>query len=463
MRTLIKNGTVATASDLYKADVLIEGEKVSVIGTDLSKLGPFDRTFDASGKYVIPGGIDPHTHLDMPFGGTKSADDFETGTRAAAFGGTTCVVDFAIQPQKSSLRQGVDDWHQKAEGKACTDYAFHMIVREVHKDSLVEMDRLVKNEGVSSFKLFTAYPGVFMVDDASIFRAMQRTGENGGLICMHAENGPVIDVLIEQALARGQTAPKYHALTRPARLEAEASNRVIALAEVANVPVYIVHLSAKEALAEVREARDRGVKAFAETCSQYLFLSYDNYEEPGFEGAKYVMSPPLRPKGNEDALWHGLRQDDLALVSTDHCPFCMKEQKELGKDNFAKIPNGAPGIEQRMGLLWDGGVRPGRIDINRYVQITSTAAAKIFGLYPKKGTLAPGSDADVVIFDPDKEVRWSAKTHHMRVDYNPYEGRVTRGAPSHVFSRGTLIVENDAWLGKAGYGKFVKRGPVTSR
>ena len=463
MRTLIKNGTVATASDLYKADVLIEGEKISLIGSDLGKLGPFDQTFDASGRYVIPGGIDPHTHLDMPFGGTQSADDFETGTRAAAFGGTTCVVDFAIQPQKGSLRQGLDDWHKKAQGKATTDYAFHMIVRDVNKDSLAEMDRLVKSEGVSSFKLFTAYPGVFMVDDAQIFRAMQKTGENGGLICMHAENGPVIDVLIEQALARGQTAPKYHALTRPARLEAEASNRVIAFAEVANVPVYIVHLSAKEALAEVREARDRGVRAFAETCSQYLFLSYDNYEEPGFDGAKYVMSPPLRPKGNEESLWHGLKQDDLALVSTDHCPFCMKEQKELGKDSFAKIPNGAPGIEQRMGLLWDGGVRPGRIDINRYVQITSTAAAKIFGLYPNKGTIAPGSDADVVIFDPQKEVRWSAKTHHMRVDYNPYEGRVTKGAPSHVFSRGQLIVENDKWLGKAGYGKFVKRGALSAR
>jgi dihydropyrimidinase len=458
MRTLIKNGTVATASDLYRAEVLIDGEKISTIGSDLSKLGPFDRTVDASGKYVIPGGIDPHTHLDMPFGGTKSADDFETGTRAAAFGGTTCVVDFAIQPPKGSLRQGLDDWHQKAEGKACTDYAFHMIMRDVHKQSLAEMDQLVKNEGVPSFKLFTAYPGVFFVDDAAIFRAMQKTGENGGLICMHAENGPVIDVLIEQAIAQGHTAPKYHALTRPARLEAEASNRVIALAEVANVPVYIVHLSAKEALAEVREARDRGVRAFAETCSQYLFLSYDNYEEPGFDGAKYVMSPPLRPKGNEDALWHGLRQDDLALVSTDHCPFCMKEQKELGKDNFSKIPNGAPGIEQRMGLLWDGGVRPGRIDINRFVQITSTAAAKIFGLYPRKGALAPGSDADVVVFDPKKETRWSATTHHMRVDYSPYEGRVTQGAPSHVFSRGELIVENDAWLGKAGYGKFVKRG-----
>ncbi len=462
MRTLIKNGTVATASDLYKADVILEGEKIALVGIDLSKLGPFDRTFDATGKYVIPGGIDPHTHLDMPFGGAFSSDDFETGTRAAAFGGTTTVVDFAIQPQGGALRAGLDDWHKKAEGKAAIDYAFHMIVRNVTQESLAEMDTLVKHEGVSSFKLFTAYPGVFFVDDASIFRAMQKTGENGGLICMHAENGPVIDVLVEQALAKGHTAPKYHALTRPPRLEAEASNRVIALAEVAGVPVYIVHLSAKEALAEVREARDRGIPAFAETCSQYLFLSYENYEEPGFDGSKYVMSPPLRPKGNEEALWQGLKQDDLALVSTDHCPFCMKE-KELGRGNFAKIPNGAPGIEQRMGLLWDGGVRTKRIDINRYVQITSTSAAKIFGLYPKKGTIAPGSDADVVIFDPEREVRWSAKTHHMRVDYNPYEGRTTKGAPSHVFSRGKLLVENDTWHGKAGDGKFLRRGELRSK
>lgn len=462
MRTLLKGGTVVTAADTYRADVLIDGETITLIGTDLQRLGPFDQTIDATGKYVLPGGIDPHTHLDMPFGGTQSADDFETGTRAAAFGGTTCIVDFSIQPQKGSLRQGLDDWHRKASGKACTDYAFHMIVRDVNKDSLAEMDRLVKTEGVTSFKLFTAYPGVFMVDDASIFRAMQKTGENGGLICMHAENGPVIDVLVEQALARGETAPKYHALTRPARLEAEATNRVIALAEVAHVPVYIVHLSAKEALAEVREARDRGINAIAETCSQYLFLSYDNYEEPGFEGAKYVMSPPLRAKGNEDALWAGLRLDDLALVSTDHCPFCMKEQKELGKSDFSKIPNGAPGIEQRMSLLWDGGVRPGRIDLNRYVQLTSTAAAKIFGLYPKKGTIAPGCDADLVVFDPNREIRWSAKSHHMRVDYNPYEGRVTKGAPSHVFSRGKLIVEGEKWLGKAGDGRFVKRSATTA-
>ncbi|MFZ5469492.1 MAG: dihydropyrimidinase [Myxococcota bacterium] len=457
MRTLIKNGTVATASDLYVADVLIEGEQVTMVGVGLGpKVGQVDRTIDATGKYVLPGGIDPHTHMDMPFGGARSADDFETGTRAAAFGGTTCIVDFAIQPMGGALRAGLDEWHKNAEGKACTDYAFHMIVRDVNKGSLAEMDTLVKQEGVTSFKLFTAYPGVFLVDDASIFRAMQKTGENGGLICMHAENGPVIDVLIEQALARGDTAPKWHGLTRPPRLEGEATHRVISLAEVARVPVYIVHLSAKEALAEVREARDRGVAAYAETCPQYLFLSHDNYEEPGFEGSKYVMSPPLRPKGNEEDLWKGLELDDLALVSTDHCPFCMKE-KELGKGNFAKIPNGAPGVETRMSLLWDGGVRPGRIDVNRFVQITSTAPAKLFGMYPKKGTIAPGSDADLVVFDPDKEIRWSAKTHHQRVDYNPYEGRVTKGAPSHVFSRGNLIVEGDKWLGKTGAGKFVKR------
>jgi len=458
MRTLIENGTIVTASDVTPADVLVENETIALIGHGLGKLvGKVDRTIDAKGKYLLPGGIDGHTHLDMPFGGTKSADDFESGTIAAACGGTTTVVDFAIQPQGGALAQGLADWHGKAEGKAAIDYAFHMIVREVKPSTLAEMDQLVKHEGVTSFKLFTAYPGVFMVDDASIFRALQKTGENGGLVCMHAENGGVIDVLIEQALAAGHTEPKWHALTRPARLEAEATNRVIALAEVAKVPIYIVHLSASEALAEVREARDRGVAAYAETCPQYLFLSHDNYEEPGFDGAKYVMSPPLRPKGNEKGLWQGLRQDDLQLVSTDHCPFCMKEQKELGKKDFSKIPNGAPGLETRMSLLWDGGVRAKQIDLNRFVQLTATAPAKLFGLYPRKGTIAVGSDADIVVWDPEKKVTLSAKSLHMKVDYNPYEGRKVVGAAETVLARGDVVYEAGQYVGKKGRGRFVKR------
>ncbi|MHB1846112.1 MAG: dihydropyrimidinase [Deltaproteobacteria bacterium] len=458
MRTLIERGTVVTATDTFEADVLVEGEKVALIGRELGRYAQaVDRRIDAKGRYLLPGGIDAHTHLDMPFGGTKSADDFESGTIAAACGGTTTVIDFAIQPQGGALAQGLADWHEKAQGKAAIDYAFHLIVRDVNPQTLGEMDQLVKHEGVTSFKLFTAYPGVFMVDDAQIFRAMQKTGENGGLICMHAENGPVIDVLTKQALERGHVEPKWHALTRPARLEAEATNRVIALAEVAHVPVYIVHLSAAEALQEVRDARERGVEAYAETCPQYLFLSYDNYEEPDFAGAKYVMSPPLRPKGNEKALWRGLRQDDLQLVSTDHCPFCMKEQKELGRGDFSKIPNGAPGLETRMSLLWDGGVRAKEIALNRFVQLTATAPAKLFGLYPNKGTIAPGADADIVVFDPEKRLTLSHKTLHMKVDYNPYEGRQVTGAPETVLSRGEVVFEGGKFVGKKGAGKFQRR------
>jgi len=456
LKTLIKNGTVVTAADLYKGDVLIENEKVSAIGTSLDVSA--DKTLDASGKYVLPGGIDVHTHLDMPFGGTTSADDFESGTIAAAHGGTTCVVDFAIQYKGQTLRQAFEAWMKKAEGKAAIDYGFHMIVTDLNDSVEKEMDSLVR-EGVTSFKLFMAYPGVFMLDDATIFRALLKTGENGGTICMHAENGGVIDVLVKKALAEGKTAPKYHALTRPARAEAEATHRAIALAEMANVPIYIVHLSAAEALEMVTEARDRGLPAFAETCPQYLFLSYANYEEPGFEGAKYVMSPPLREKGNEERLWRGLAGNDLQAVSTDHCPFCMKEQKELGKNDFSKIPNGAPGIETRMSLVFDGGVKSGKISLNRFVELTSTSPAKIFGLFPRKGTIAPGSDADLVIFDQKKKHTLSAKTHHMKVDYNPYEGREVTGVAETVLSRGRVIIQNGQFLGKPGAGSFLKRSP----
>jgi len=346
----------------------------------------------------------------------------------------------------------------KAQGKAAIDYGFHMIITELTDQVELEMDALV-GQGVTSFKLFMAYPGVFMLDDASIFRALLRSGKNGGTICMHAENGGVIDVLVKKALAEGKTAPKYHALTRPVRAEAEATHRAIALAEIADVPIYIVHLSAAEALEMVTEARDRGLPAFAETCPQYLFLSNDNYEEPGFDGAKYVMSPPLRPQATQDRLWRGLAFNDLQAISTDHCPFCMKEQKVLGHDDFSKIPNGAPGIETRMSLVYDGGVRTGRISLNRFVELTSTSPAKIFGLFPRKGTIAPGSDADIVIFDPTRTMRLGVETLHMKVDYNPYEGREVTGVTDTVISRGRVIIDGRRFVGRAGGGTFLKRNP----
>jgi len=454
MRTLITNGTIVTAVDQYEGDVLVEDERIAAIGVRLDIRA--DKSIDATGKYVLPGGVDVHTHLDMPFGGTTSADDFESGTIAAAFGGTTSIVDFAIQYKGQTLHHAWETWMRKAESKAVIDYGFHMIMTDLNDQTEQEMDALVC-QGVTSFKLFMAYRGVFMLDDGSIFKALLRTGKNGGMICMHAENGDVIDVLVQRALRAGQTAPKYHALTRPARAEAEATHRAIALAEIADVPVYIVHLSAAEALEMVAEARDRGLPAYAETCPQYLFLSYDNYEEPDFGGAKYVMSPPLREKAKQAQLWQGLAFNDLQCISTDHCPFCMKEQKELGRGDFSKIPNGAPGIETRMSLVYDGGVREGRISLNRFVELTSTSPAKIFGLFPRKGTIAPGSDADIVIFDPNRTVTLAAKTLHMKVDYNPYEGRRVTGAADTVLSRGRVVIENGQFAGRAGQGSFLKR------
>ena len=456
MRTLIKNGTIVTAVDQYTGDVLIEDERIAVIGMSLDALAAnVDKVIDATGKYVLPGGIDVHTHMDMPFGGATSADDFETGTRAAAFGGTTTIVDFAIQYRGQTLHTAWETWAKKAEGRAVIDYGFHMIITELNDHVEDEMDALVR-QGITSFKLFMAYPGIFMLDDGSIFKALLRTGKNGGTICMHAENGGVIDVLVQRALAEGKTAPKYHALTRPARAEAEATHRAIALAEIADVPIYIVHLSAAEALEMVTEARDRGLPAFAETCPQYLFLSYDNYEEPDFGGSKYVMSPPLRDRAKQDQLWRGLAFNDLQCISTDHCPFCMKE-KRLGENDFSKIPNGAPGVETRMSLVYDGGVRQGRISLNRFVELTSASPAKIFGLFPRKGTIAPGSDADIVVFDPNRTITLAAKTLHMNCDYNPYEGRQVTGATDTVLSRGRLVIENGAFVGRRGAGAFLKR------
>ena len=458
MSLLIKNGRVITAVDDYNGDVFIENETVTLIGKSLGVEA--DRVIDAKDKYVIPGGIDPHTHLDMPFGGTVSADDFETGTLAAAHGGTTTLIDFAIQTKGHSTLEALETWHKKAEGKTAIDYGFHMVITDLEDDRVPEMRKLA-DEGVTSYKLFMAYPGVLYVDDGTLFRAMRKAGEDGTVICMHAENGIVIDEIVKQTLAEGKTEPKWHALTRPTRMEAEGVYRSIAIAEVANVPVYIVHLSSADALEQVVLARDRGVHAFAETCPQYLFLDHSYYEQEGFEGAKYVMAPPLREKWNQDELWRGLQMGDLMSISTDHCPFCFKEQKEQGINDFSKIPNGGPGIENRMSLVFNGGVVGGRISLNRFVELTSTASSKMFGLFPKKGTVAVGSDADIVIFNPDRKETISVDNsvmHHMSVDYNAYEGFEVTGVAETVISRGKIIVENCEYAGRKGDGQFLKRG-----
>ncbi|MDM7922121.1 MAG: dihydropyrimidinase [Pyrinomonadaceae bacterium] len=454
MRTLIKNGRVVTAVDDYMADIFIDGETIDTIGKSLDI--ETDVVIDAGGKLVIPGGIDPHTHMELPFGGTQSSDDFFTGTRAAAFGGTTTIIDFAVQYKGESMTEAVDNWHAKAEGKCAIDYGFHLITTDF-EDHHTEQMYKVMDEGITSFKLFMAYPGVFLVDDATIFRAMSAAGARGGLICMHAENGIVINEIIKRFIADGRTSPKYHALSRPTIAEAEGVHRAIAIAEMAESPVYIVHLSSADALNKIREARDRGIPAFAETCPQYLFRSIDDYGD-GWEGAKYVFTPPLRERHNCGELWKGLKMDDLQVISTDHCPFCMKEQKELGREGFDKIPNGAPGVENRMSLIYNGGVVENRISLNRFVELTSTAAAKMFGMFPKKGTIAVGSDADIVIFDPEKEHTFGVENEHMNVDYSTYEGWKVKGKVETVLSRGRVIIQNGEHRGNAGDGQFLKRG-----
>jgi len=453
---LIKNGTVVNADSTVKADVLIDGATIKEVRPGIPAAAA-QTVVDASGLLLLPGGIDAHTHLDMPFGGTNSADDFETGTRAAAIGGTTTIVDFAIQARGTRMRTALDTWWKKAEDKACIDYGLHMIVTDLPDAGLEDMDDMVR-EGVASFKLFMAYPGVLMVDDATIFKAMRQTAKNGALICMHAENGSVIDVIVQQALAEGKTAPIYHALTRPTQAEAEAVHRAIAMAEMAGVPVYIVHLSSEDALNQVREARDRGLPAFAETCPQYLLLSIeDNMQDKGWEGAKYVFTPPLRERRNQPKLWDGLRTDNLQVVSTDHCPFCFEDQKALGKSDFTKIPNGGPGIENRLQLLHHHGVGLGNLTVNRFVELVATAPARIFGMYPRKGVLAVGSDADIVLWDAAAPHTISATTHHMRVDYSMFEGFQVRGNAREVYSRGELIVSKGEFIGKPGRGQYLRR------
>ncbi|CAM5341297.1 Dihydropyrimidinase OS=Streptomyces tendae OX=1932 GN=hydA PE=3 SV=1 [Streptomyces tendae] len=457
-RTVVRGGLVITASDEIHADVLIEDGRVAALaatGTQAAEAFDAERVIDASGKYVIPGGVDGHTHMEMPFGGTYAADTFETGTRAAAWGGTTTIVDFAIQSVGHSLRSGLDAWHAKAEGNCAIDYGFHMIVSDVNENTLKEMDLLVE-EGVTSFKQFMAYPGVFYSDDGQILRAMQRAADNGGLIMMHAENGIAIDVLVEQALARGETDPRYHGEVRKALLEAEATHRAIRLAQVAGAPLYVVHVSATEAVAELTRARDEGLPVFGETCPQYLFLSTDNLAEPGFEGAKYVCSTPLRPREHQAALWRGLRTNDLQVVSTDHCPFCFSGQKELGRGDFSKIPNGMPGVENRMDLLHQA-VVDGHISRRRWIEIACATPARMFGLYPKKGTIAPGADADIVVYDPHTEQVVSAETHHMNVDYSAYEGRRITGRVETVLSRGEPVVTEREYTGRKGHGVYTPR------
>ncbi|MBT3153174.1 dihydropyrimidinase [Streptomyces sp. CHD11] len=457
-RTVIRGGLVITASDEIHADVLIEDGRIAALAASATPAAASftaDRTVDATGKYVIPGGVDAHTHMELPFGGTFAADTFETGTRAAAWGGTTTIVDFAVQSVGHSLREGLDAWHAKAEGNCAIDYGFHMIVSDVDAGTLKEMDLLVQ-EGITSFKQFMAYPGVFYSDDGQILRAMQRSAENGGLIMMHAENGIAIDVLVEQALARGESDPRFHSEVRKALLEAEATHRAIRLAQVAGAPLYVVHVSAAEAVTELARARDDGLPVFGETCPQYLFLSTDNLAEPGFEGAKYVCSTPLRPKEHQAALWRGLRTNDLQVVSTDHCPFCFAGQKELGRGDFSKIPNGLPGVENRMDLLHQA-VLDGHISRRRWIEIACASPARMFGLYPKKGTLAPGADADVVIYDPDAEQIISADTHHMNVDYSAYEGRRVTGRVETVFSRGVPVITGREYTGRAGHGVYTPR------
>src|ERR1700739_4621913 len=455
-KVLIQNGTIVNADSTVKADLLIDGAVIKEVRAGIPASAA-DTVIDAAGMLIMPGGVDVHTHMDMPFGGTTSADDFETGTRAAAYGGTTTIVDFAIQAKGTKMRDALDTWWKKAEGKACIDYGLHMIVTDLGTSGLEDMDDMVR-EGVTSFKLFMAYPGVLMVDDATIFKAMQQTANNGALICMHAENGSVIDVIVQRALAEGKTAPIHHALTRPTIAEAEAVHRAIVMAQIAGVPVYIVHLSSEDALNQVREARDRGLPAFAETCPQYLLLSLeDNMVDKGWEGAKYVFTPPLRERANQPKLWDGLRTDNLQVVSTDHCPFCFEDQKALGKDDFTKIPNGGPGIENRLQLLHHHGVGQGNLSLNRFAELVSTAPARIFGMYPRKGVLAPGSDADVVLWDAGANHTISAATHHMRVDYSMFEGFKVKGNAREVYSRGELIVSKGEFIGTPGRGEYLRR------
>jgi dihydropyrimidinase len=455
MSILIKGGRIVTAADDYVADLFIEDETITLIGSSLDQAA--DRVIDATGKYVLPGGVDPHTHLDMPFGGTVTIDDVESGQTSAAFGGTTCHVDFIIQPRGATFAEALEEWRGKANGKQVIDMGYHMAVTDLKSGGTLEELASLPEQGITSYKLFMAYKGALMVDDETLFRTMEVAAETGALVMVHAENGDAIDVLVKQALADGRTEPKYHALTRPPETEGEATNRAIQLARVAGAPLYVVHVSCAEAVDPIRTARDKGWDVWGETCTQYFFIDYTYLERPGFEGAKWVYTPPPRDKANQEVLWHAVRNDVLSAVSTDHCAFLWNGQKTLGEDDFSKIPNGGPGLENRLHMIHEFGVRAGRISLNRMVELLSTNPAKLFGLYPRKGTIAVGSDADVVVFDPEKRHTIAAATHHSKSDYNLFEGTEVTGTPELVLLRGNVLVENGELVAEPGIGRFVAR------
>ncbi|ODG92211.1 MULTISPECIES: dihydropyrimidinase [Bacillaceae] len=455
MKKIIRNGTIVTATDTYKADILIEEDKISAIGLN------FDRTdaevIDASGHYIFPGGVDPHTHLDMPFGGTVTKDDFESGTIAAAFGGTTTIIDFCLTNKGEPLQNAIETWHEKSKNKAVIDYSFHLMIGEINDDVLKELPRVIEKEGITSFKVFMAYKNVFQADDATLYRTLLAAKEYGALVMVHAENGDVVDYLINQALAEGKVEPIYHALTRPPEVEGEATGRAATLTGLANSQLYVVHVTCAEAVEKITEARNNGIDIWGETCPQYLVLDQSMLEKPDFEGAKYVWSPPLREKWNQDVLWNALKNGNLQTLGSDQCSFDFKGQKDLGRDDFSKIPNGGPMIEDRVSILFSEGVKKGRISLNQFVDISSTRGAKLFGLYPQKGTIAVGSDADLVIFDPNCKRTISSETHHMAVDYNAFEGMEVTGEPVSVLVRGEFVIREKRFVGNAGSGQFLKR------
>ena len=455
MSVLIKGGLVVTASDSTVADVFVDDERISLIGLDLDVAA--DRVIDATGKYVLPGCIDPHTHLDMPFGGTVTIDDVESGQTSAAFGGTTCHVDFCIQGKGQTFAQALDDWRAKANGRQVIDMGYHMAVTDLAEGGTLEELASLPEKGVTSYKLFMAYKGALMVDDETLYRTMEVAAKTGALVMVHAENGDVIDILVREALEAGHTEPLYHALTRPPEAEGEATNRAIQLAHLAGAPLYVVHVTCKEAVDPIAAARANGWDVWGETCTQYFFTSVEDISKPNFEGAKYVFSPPVRDKSNWDVLWNAVRTDALSAISTDHCAFSFEGQKSLGKDDFSKIPNGGPGIEDRLRMIHEFGVRAGRISLNRMVELLATNPAKLFGLYPRKGTIAVGSDADLVVFDPNKQVTLSVKSSHSKVDYNLYEGTQVTGSPEVVLLRGHVLVENDELVASPGIGQYVAR------